>query len=95
MPQPKRRGLAPQEVELVNSILETTNLDCLDGASQQLFLSIKSQFAQLSKLSNTQLNLLEKLHKQATRGVYGTAESDSINAKLNAVFNPMKNGRKD
>lgn len=95
MNQPKRRGLSPQEVDLVNSILETTNLDSLDGASQQLFSSIKSQFEQFSKLSNKQLDLLEKLHRQASRGVYGTAlsESDRINGKLNIVYNTI--GRND
>jgi hypothetical protein len=96
MPESKRRGLSPEEHE--NAATALTDLsDChLSPTQLSLYRSLESYFSWDGKLSNKQLDALERLHRTATRGVYGTAESDSdrLNAKLNVVFNPMKNGRK-
>lgn len=96
MPETKRRGLSPEEQEAAATAL-TELSDChLNPAQLSLYRSLESYFAWDGKLSNKQLDTLERLHRTATRGVYGTALSDSdrLNAKLNVVFNPMKNGRK-
>lgn len=92
----KRRGLSPTELTFVITAFKTIDQNRLNYYQLKIFLSIRSQFELDGKLSNKQLDTLERLHRTATRGVYGTAESDSdrLNAKLNIVFNPMKNGRK-
>lgn len=96
MPETKRRGLSPEELETASSMLEALSQRQLNPDQLKLFRSLESYFSWDKRLSNKQLDALERLHRQATRGVYGTALSDSdrINAKLNVVFNPMKNGRK-
>ena len=96
MSESKRRGLSPEEQEMAATALAELS-DChLTQAQLSLYRSIESYFAWDRKLSNKQLDALERLHRTATRGVYGSALSDSdrLNAKLNVVFNPMKNGRK-
>lgn len=96
MSESKRRGLSPEEQETAVKALNELS-DChLNPAQLSLYRSLESYFAWDGKLSNKQLDALERLHRTATRGVYGTAESDNdrLNAKLSAVFNPMKNGRK-
>lgn len=96
MPATKRRGLSPEELETASSMLEALSQRQLNPDQLKLFRSLESYFSWDKRLSNKQLDALERLHRQATRGVYGTALSDSdrINGKLNVVFNPMKNGRK-
>lgn len=96
MSESKRRGLSPEELETASSMLESLSQRQLNPDQLKLFRSLESYFSWDKRLSNKQLDALERLHRQATRGVYGTALSDSdrINAKLNVVFNPMKNGRK-
>ncbi len=91
-----RRNLSPTELTFVLTAFKTIDQNRLTYDQLKIFLSIRSQFELNGKLSNKQLNALERLHRTATRGVYGRAESDSdrIAAKLNVVFNPMKNGRK-
>lgn len=68
----------------------------LDQPQRNLFRSLESYFAWDKRLSNKQLKALVRLHRNATKGVYGTALSDSdrLNGKLNTVFNSMKNGGK-
>lgn len=96
MPETKRRGLSPTEHENAAAALHDLSQRQLDPAQLSLYRSLESYFAWDGKLSNKQLDALERLHRQATRGVYGTALSDSdrINAKLNVVFTEMKNGSK-
>lgn len=95
MSESKRRGLSPEELETASSMLEALSQRPLDPAQLSLFRSLESYFSWDKRLSNKQLDALERLHRTATRGVYGTALSDSdrINGKLNTVYNPI--GRKD
>ena len=96
MPETKRRGLSPTEHETAAAALHDLS-DChLSPAQLSLYRSLESYFSWDGKLSNKQLDALERLHRTATRGVYGTALSDRdrLNAKLNVVFNEMKNGGK-
>lgn len=96
MPESKRRGLSPEEHENAAAALHHLSQRTLNPAQLSLYRSLESYFTWDGKLSNKQLDALERLHRTATRGVYGTALSDSdrINAKLNVVFNQMKNGGK-
>ncbi len=96
MPDSPRRSLTPTEEAETASMLADLSQRQLNPDQLKLFRSLESYFSWDKRLSNKQLNALKRLHRTATRGVYGTALSDSdrLNGKLNAVFNPMKNGRK-
>lgn len=91
-----RRGLTPTEEAETASMLADLSQRQLNPDQLKLFHSLESYFSWDKRLSNKQLNALERLHRTATRGVYGSAESNSdrIAAKLDVVFNPIKNGRK-
>lgn len=86
----KRRGLSPTELAFVITAFKTIDQNRLNYDQIKIFLSIRSQFEFDGKLSNKQLDTLERFHRTATRGVYGTADSDRINAKLNTVYNPIR-----
>lgn len=91
-----RRNLTPAEEAETASMLADLSQRQLDRAQRDLFRSLESYFAWDKRLSSKQLDALVRLHRTVTRGVYGTALSDSarLNGKLNAVFNSMKNGQK-
>lgn len=96
MPESKRRGLSPTETEAVTQMLNELSQKKLRPDQLQLYRSLESYFEWDGKLTNKQLDTLERLHRTATRGVYGSALSDRerINIKLNTVFNQMKSGGK-
>lgn len=96
MSDSKRRTLTPAEEAETASMLAELSQRQLDQAQRDLFQSLESYFAWDKRLSSKQLDALVRLHRKVTRGVYGTALSDSdrLNAKLNTVFTSMKNGRK-
>lgn len=91
-----RRNLSPDELTFARIAFETIDPKRLNPDQLKLFRSLESYFSWDKRLSSKQLDALERLHRTATRGVYGTALSDSdrLNAKLNTVFNQMKNGPK-
>jgi hypothetical protein len=92
-----RRTLTPAEEAEAASMLADLSQRQLDKAQRDLFRSLESYFTWDKRLSSKQLDALVRLHRTATRGVYGRALSDSdrLNGKLNAVFTSMKNGGKD
>ena len=91
-----RRVLTKQEQEHVASMLEDLRYRKMNQDQRDFYRSIESYFDWDKQLSDSQITHLERFHRNLTRAVYGTALSDSdrINAKLNAVFNQMKNGPK-
>lgn len=95
MPETKRRGLSPTEHENAAAALHDLSQRTLSPAHLSLYRSLESYFSWDGKLSNKQLDTLERLHRTATKGVYGTALSDSdrLNAKLNTVYNPINGGK--
>ncbi len=87
-----RRNLTPEEHENAAAALHDLSQRTLSPAQLSLYRSLESYFAWDKRLSNKQLDALVRLHRNANRGVYGTALSDSdrLNGKLSTVFNPMK-----
>ncbi len=95
MPETKRRGLSPEEHENAAAALHDLSQRTLSPAQLNLYRSLESYFSWDGKLSNKQLDTLERLRRTATKGVYGSALSDSdrLNAKLNCVYNPINGGK--
>jgi hypothetical protein len=104
MSESKRRTLTPDELTFAIVCFERIDPDRLKPGARTLFQSFASQFAWDSKLSDNQLAALKRLklghdlHKRSdaiARGGINFDDDEKTNAKLNVVFNPMKNGRKD
>jgi hypothetical protein len=100
-----RRELTSKETLFCEISFKNINPRHLEPEKQDLLRSLKSQFSYDLRLSDKQLELIKWLKRTAdlakrseaiANGRLQPSESQDgrISAKLNTIFNPVKNGRK-